>query len=174
MNVSLRVIEGSDDQEGPSDDALMLLARAGDTRAFGRLVSRYERRIIRFCSYLCRRPEQAREIAQEVFLRIWKARDRYRAEGRFAAWAFTIARNLCRRARARARIEALFVPEAPEPVLGEDGERRQMHALTRASLLSLEPKFREALLLRYVEDLPYEDIARALGLNESTARSRVH
>jgi RNA polymerase sigma-70 factor (ECF subfamily) len=157
-----------------ADDRLMARAKLGDTAAFATLLERHERNIQRYCLYVCRRPERALELTQDVFVRIWDQRQRYVADGRFKAWAFTIARNVCRKANARARIERLFVAEVPAPIDGDDGERRQLHGLTRTALMQLSARHREALVLRYVEDLAYADIAHALSLNESTARSRVH
>jgi RNA polymerase sigma-70 factor, ECF subfamily len=161
----------------PSDDRLMAEAAAGRPSSFTQLVARHEARVRRFCLLLLKDPALADDVAQEVFLRLWEARARYRSEGRLRELLFTMARNGCRSAGRKAAIRSLFAslvgtpdPEPPRDELAEAEE----HALLRSALEKLPEQFRVPLVLRFVEELPYEEIARVIGRTPSAARSRVH
>lgn len=168
-------------REGPSDDLLMLAVTDGDPQAFATLVRRYEGPVRRIAGALLRDEERAREAAQEVFLRLWQARGRYRAEGKLRQFLFTIARNTCQSHRRRhalrfwasateldleARADEALDPEGPGPRL--DRER-----LVRAALWQLDEALRVAVALRYFAGLEYEEIAEIIGRKPATARSRV-
>ena len=178
---ALSVVRTPAAAEVQSDDQLMELASAGDQRAYVQLVERYQRRVRGFCRVLLRDETLAFDLSQEVFLKIWTARTRYRPRGRFKEYLFTVARNSCRSyMRKRAVIELLGLP-------AEWGQRSQAAALTACddrayeetlqrvelALLRLPPQFREPLSLRYVEGFDYAEIARVIGRTESAARSRV-
>jgi RNA polymerase sigma-70 factor (ECF subfamily) len=161
----------------PSDDLLMLAAAAGDHQAFAALVTRYEPAVRGFCVALARNAVDGDDLAQEVFLRAWAARRRYRAEGRFKPWLFTVARNLCRSRQRRQAIARLFVSEAWTDPATVDRELAQAASpsarLVRTALAGLEPDVRVPLVLRYFAGLDYDDIARVIGRTPSAARSRV-
>lgn len=165
-----------------SDDDLMLLAAQGLTPAFEVLVRRYAGRVVHYCRKELGDPQHGEELAQEIWLSVWDHRHEYRAEGRFVVWLFTLLRNRIRNAR-RDRARRPVQTDDPAPVLAEaadvsptevdrliSGERRAR--LDRA-LEGISDQLREAVLLRFAEELSYEDIARVLDTNESTVRSRV-
>jgi RNA polymerase sigma-70 factor (ECF subfamily) len=180
----LRVIDGSPAQkDGDGDDLLMLLAASGDQAAFAKLVDRYQPSVRRICSILLEDDEAAREAAQEVFLRLWTMRERYRAEGRLKYLVYTIARNFCRVVRRKRRLQTLFglsesaAPDeratdtpGPDVLAGES----QMRTLVVQGLMKLPEKFRVPLTLRFQDEMPYEEIAVVIGRTPSAARSRVH
>lgn len=174
----LRLVAPATDCDVAADDALMVRAAAGDRRAFGVLVERYQGRIRRFCTVCLGDDARARELAQDVFLELWRSRERYRPEGKLRELLFRIAANLCRRARRRRALRALFLEQSAEPPpvppasAAYDGLERQR--LLRQALARLPEKFRLPLALRFLEGLGYDELAAVLGRTESGARSRVH
>lgn len=167
----------------PSDDACMVAAAAGDARAFEALVARHEVALRRFCRTLVGDESSARDAAQETFLKLWASRERYRPEGKLKAFLFTLARNHCR-SQIRRRAVLAWVglssdasgsaplddqPSAPDQLAALQSQRLVTVALDR-----LPEKLRTPLVLRFVDGLPYEDIARVIGRTPSAARSRVH
>jgi RNA polymerase sigma-70 factor, ECF subfamily len=158
----------------------MELARAGLKSAFAVLVERHALRVVHLCSRFVNDAQLGRELAQDTWVLVWQGREKYRGEGGFVAWLVTVARNHCRNELRRRKL-ALGHERAP---MVEDGahsagqlddllveERRRR---VRAALAELSGPLREALLLRYGEDLRYDEIASVVGTGESTLRSRVH
>ena len=156
-------------------------AQRGEAAAFSELVARHQERIYRFLLRLTRSQEDARELAQETFLSAYQALPRWRADARLSTWLFRIARNqaLDRLRRAR-RVE--FVPlddvlagqlPASTPTPEAALQARQRVAALEAALARLSVEHREILLLRDIEDLPYEDIAAVLGISLGTVKSRI-
>jgi RNA polymerase sigma-70 factor, ECF subfamily len=164
-----------------SDDDLMALAQGGMRDAFAALVERHAERLVHTCSRFVGDPEAGAEIAQETWVALWTRRATYQPEGRFVVWLITVARNGCRNhlrhhgvARRHAREiladgSALASPSQMDRLLVDERRRRVHDALFR-----LPERLREALLLRYGEELPYDEMAEVLGAGESTLRSRVH
>jgi RNA polymerase sigma-70 factor, ECF subfamily len=154
-----------------SDDDLMTLAQAGMREAFAVLVERHATRL----------PNVGAELAQETWIAVWAERSRYRPEGKFVVWILTAARNRCRnhlrhRGVEKHNAQHWMRDHEPAPSLAQiDGllveERRRR---VRGALARLPEKMREALLLRYAEELAYEEMVEILGATESTLRSRVH
>lgn len=162
-----------------SDDQLMLQVAAGRRDAFRVLVERHEAHLLRYCAFMAATDAEAREITQDVFLKLWSIRARYRGEGRLRALLFTMARNRCRTLARRHRYARWFgtlVMAEPtlDPTLDDPVERQEQFGVVGGALRRLPEHFRTPLLLRFVEELPYDDIARIIGRTPSTARSRVH
>jgi RNA polymerase sigma-70 factor, ECF subfamily len=164
--------------EDRTDDELVLLAGAGRPDAFAVLVGRHSPRLVEFCIKMTGDRRAGEDAAQETWLQVWAARERYRASGKIEAFLFTIARNRCRNAlRSRSRRHRVIADDntADAPVAGgldqliEREQERRVHAAAHA----LPEKLREAVLLRFVAGLDYPDISAAIGRNESTVRSRV-
>jgi RNA polymerase sigma-70 factor, ECF subfamily len=163
-----------------SDDELMKLAQAGLKSAFEVLVERHARHVVNLCSRFVNDAQLGRELAQDTWVMAWQRRDSYRAEGGFVPWLVTVARNHCRNQLRRRKLVAAReqLPQADElcnspaqldSLLLEERRRR-----VRTALAELAFPLREALLLRYAEELPYEEMTSIVGTGESTLRSRVH
>ncbi len=163
-----------------SDDELMQLACAGLRSAFAVLVERYTLRVVNLCARFVNDAQLGRELAQDSWVLVWQGRDRYRGDGSFVAWLVTVARNHCRnelrrrkvvRSHERAELDEDAAQSARQldGLLVEERRRRVRKALSELSL-----PLREALLLRYAEELRYDEIASVVGSGESTLRSRVH
>ena len=161
-----------------SDDELMTLAQAGLREAFAVLVARHAERVLRLCARFVNDAQQGNDLAQDVWVQAYQRRASYRPEGRFVGWLVTLACNHCRN-HLRRRRPAPAAPARSEPadpsapqierILGEERQRR-----VRAALSELTPAMREALLLRYAEELRYDEMSSVLGAGETTLRSRVH
>ena len=169
---------------GKSDDELMLLSSREISPAFEELVRRYARRVLGFCVKHVGDHQVGEEMAQEIWLSVWDHRSDYRPEGKFVVWLFTLARNRVRNARrdnARRPAAQHDGDSATALVQAADlspSELDRLLAIERRSridraLAGVSENFREAILLRFGDELPYEEIARILETNESTARSRV-
>ena len=163
-----------------SDDELMQLAQAGLKEAFAVLVQRHAERLVRLCSRFAGDVQLGRELAQDTWVMAWRGRDKYRAEGGFVSWLVTVARNHCRNQLRRRKLAAVHELEPASADLRHspaqlDGllleERRRR---VRRALAELPYPMREALLLRYAEELRYDEMTTVVGTGESTLRSRVH
>jgi RNA polymerase sigma-70 factor (ECF subfamily) len=159
--------------------ALVERAREGDGRAFDRLMLETQEKVLGVAWRLLGSREDARDAAQEVYLRVFRHLDRFRAEHDFHGWLYRITVNVCRDA-ARRRRRAPVVrgtdadpgrpaeAEAEEALLGAERWRRLLEALA-----SLPAKERAALVLRDLEGLTSEQVARALGSRPATVRGQI-
>jgi RNA polymerase sigma-70 factor, ECF subfamily len=161
--------------EARPDEELLGLASAGVVEAFASLVERYEVKVRSYCTRWCGATGVGEELAQEVFLDLWRARARYEPRGRFVAYLFALARNRCRTARRADRQELpasdsveLADPDQLDRILAKERRRRLDQRIA-----DLRPKLREAVMLRYLGGLEYDEMARIVGSSENTVRSRV-
>jgi RNA polymerase sigma-70 factor (ECF subfamily) len=161
----------------PTDAQLVRRVLDGDVDAFAPLVDRYHDRLARYAVRMIGDREDAEEALQDAFLRAYRALHRYRDEERFGGWLFRILVNQCRTVVARRQRRAALLagapwepPEATAPPDAEEGELRE--ELERA-LAELPPPAREALLLRYAEELTYEEMATITGSGVSALKMRV-
>jgi RNA polymerase sigma-70 factor (ECF subfamily) len=172
------------------DASLMLRVKRGDRRAFEELVNRYKQPVTNLLHRMLGDPTEAEDLAQNVFIQVYKSADRYKVSAKFTTWLFTIARNLCLneiRRRSRHPAESLDVPH---PEHGDQPLRQFEDARTFSppdALLhgELEEKIqlavgelpenqRLAILLCRQDELSYEDIARVLGCSLSATKSLIH
>ena len=187
-----------DDPEGArpaGEDEAKLVERlvARDEQAFNTLVRAYERRVFALVLRMIGNRAEAEDLAQEVFVQVFKAIGSFRGESKLSTWVYRIAINLCknrtkylrvRHAGEQDELEALAdhvpmsqarhanvaqIDRPDEMVSGKQVER-----IVQQAILQLEPSFRECLVLRDVEDLSYEEIGAITGLPEGTVKSRIH
>ena len=162
---------------GTSDAALVRRVQTGDTRAYADLVARYRDRLGRYAMHMLGNREDAEEVLQDAFVRAYRSLGRCNDPERFGAWLYGILVNRCRTTGARAARRARrFVhdPAALEtaPLSGPDG-RTEWDDMVRWALARLPPESREAFLLKHVEELEYEDMARLTGAGVSALKMRV-
>ncbi len=161
--------------------ALMLRVREGDENVFRELVEATEDRVFGMIVKMLGGVEGAEDIAQQVYLRLWKARERYEPTAKFSTWLFSIVRHLVlNERRTRGRRGAVFVepsPEKPavEPVLHESPSKHAeaadlMRAIDKA-LAELPEDQRTAIVLRRYEEMPYDDIAQVLKTTVPAVKS---
>lgn len=181
--------EASETASGPqterSDDVLMALAAQDRSAAFVELTHRYEAKLRAFCGMLVKDDTLGRDLAQDVLLNVWRTRARYQARGKFKQLLFMMARNQCRAALRKRRLRRLLGLEDSEgedglpdvssgPTLSEQMLDDERQLLIRRALEQLPEKFRLPLMLRFCEEMPYDEIAAIIGRTESATRSRVH
>jgi len=172
------------------DAALMLRVKRGNRAAFTELVEKYKQPVMNFIFRTLRDETEAEDLAQNVFLQVYKSRRRYEQTAKFSTWLFTIARNLClNELRRRSRHPAESLEE--KPVENEDQPRQQfedksqiappeklLHGELEQKILEaldgLPENQRSAILLCRQEDLSYEEIAGILGCSLSATKSLIH
>jgi RNA polymerase sigma-70 factor, ECF subfamily len=157
----------------PEDCARTLeAAKAGDAAAFERLMKRHERMVLGTAWRLLGNLEDAKDVAQEVFLRLYRNLPKIEAAENFQGWLYRVTVNLCRDRKRAPRAEALEdVAGASDPQQElTEAERRR---ILERSLRMLPQKERAALVLRDLEGLPTEEVARLLGSSEATVRSQI-
>jgi RNA polymerase sigma-70 factor (ECF subfamily) len=178
-----------------SDEALLMAYRGGDARAFERLVARHEKPVWNFLRRFVANAATAEDLLQEVFLRVVKSaheqESEWRGAAKFSTWLYTIARNLCvdhaRRAvhrdaasldgpgHAGADTEATLHDRIASPGPAPDAAvaDRQAKARIDAAIAALPPDQREVFLMREVMEMPFAEIAAAVGASEPTVKSRM-
>jgi RNA polymerase sigma-70 factor, ECF subfamily len=179
----------------PANEEARLVERlvARDERAFNTLVRMYEGRVYALILRMMGTRAEAEDLAQEVFVQVFKAIGSFRAESRLSTWIYRIAINICknrikylrtRHAGKEEDIERLRERASQEELPGANLARierpdenisgRQLGTIVQRAIVQLDSGFRECLVLRDVEDLSYEEIARITGLAEGTVKSRIH
>ncbi len=174
-----------------SDVQLMLDVKAGDTASFELLLRRYRTPLVNFLYRMVRNSATAEDLAQEVFLRVYRARKKYAPNAKFTTWLFRIATNLALNAVRDGRYQQMGVSLDQQGRPGESSEKdqaamdlldrrpdaeRQLIARDRAALVrraveALPEKQRAAVLLHKYQELDYDEIARILGCSESALKS---
>ncbi len=164
--------------EDDDDRVLLTRFRGGDREAFTELVVRYQRPIYNAALAILRRPEDASDVTQTVFLRIVERGDGYDPQYKLFSWLYRIAVNesldLLRRGRREAPLDdEIDIPDldgrGPEAMLSE----ARMSARIRRSVMSMAVNDRVVLTLRHFSDCSYEQIAEILDLDEKTVKSRL-
>ncbi len=172
-------------------DDLQLVAacRRGDTRAFEQLVLRHQRSLYNAALRISGNEADAAEIVQDTFLSAWRKIADFRGDARFSTWLTSITVNLARtrwqQNRQKQGRETSFetTQEAGEsrqlhlaselPTALECLEQSQLRELLERCIKALDQGFREVLVLRDMRELPYDEVAQALGLREGTVKSRL-
>jgi RNA polymerase sigma-70 factor, ECF subfamily len=160
----------------PSDAELVRRVLQGDREAYGPLVMRYRLRFGRYAFHLLGNESDAEEALQEAFFRAYRALQRCREPDRFGAWLFSIVVNCCRTAALRRNREtSRQVPlSGAEPAgLAHPAESAISQEEIQRALGDLVPEQREAFLLKYVEELSYEEMRELTGAGESALKMRV-
>ena len=169
-----------------NDQALVEAARGGDRRALEKLLERHQGAVYRFGMKMCGEPEDAKDVLQETLFAAARTLPDFRGASSVSTWLYTIARSFCLKKRrtskfAPERIESLEAQgeaSTQVPDLGrspeEDAAARQMKRVLDEAIASLEPMYREVLLLRDVEGLPAAEVAEVLGLTVEAVKSRLH
>ena len=167
---------------GPPDDELIAAAQRGDRAAFGTIVRRYQRAVYRVGWALTRNDADADDLAQETFVRAWGAIDRFERGAPLYPWLARITTNLAfslfrsRRRRPETPIEPLLEAGRQFSVEDDPAEhaaRSEHDERLRACFARLAPEHQAVLALRVLQDLSYEDIARALNVPTGTVMSRL-
>ena len=172
------------------DTELMLRVKRGDKQAFAALVEKYKQPVMNLVVRMIQDEMEAEDIAQNVFLQVYKSAPRYEVAAKFVTWIFTIARNLCLneiRRRSRHPTDSLEAPareggEASAPQHEDHRATAATDALLRSelerkideALAALPENQRTAILLCRQGELSYEDIAEVLDCSLSATKSLIH
>lgn len=167
------------DSAGPSDEALVSAALGGEVRAFETLLDRHQERVLRVLRLLGVAPQDRDDVAQEVFIRVFRHLGSFRSGHPFAGWLYRVTVNAAhdhrRRARRRASDEAEWagpVEEAPDdrPGPAELLAEEELRRLLDRALAGLTERERAVFVLREVEGLETRRVARILGVTAITVR----
>jgi RNA polymerase sigma-70 factor (ECF subfamily) len=175
------------DVDPASDAAVMLRVAAGDEAGYNYLVAKYHRPMIHFLYRMVHNQAVAEELAQEVFLRVYRARDSYRAEARFTTWLYRIATNLAvnhaRDTRHERAAQTIYL-DAPdeetgmspdladnEPSVEQRPVRDERMAAIRSHVMALPERQRMAVLMHKYQGMDYRQIGEVLKLSESATKS---
>jgi RNA polymerase sigma-70 factor (ECF subfamily) len=172
------------------DAALMLRVKRGDRLAFEALVDKYKQSVVNVIARTLGDPIEAEDLAQNVFVQVFRSAQRYQASAKFSTWLYTIARNLClneirRRSRHPAdsldrahpdheeqpsrQIEDRTTSSPPEVLL-----RNELEQKVREALDTLPANQRAAIVLFQEEEMAYEEIAKVLGCSLPATKSLIH
>jgi len=180
------VSEERQEVDRDADEILVLRSQNGDRDAFEKLFIGYERRVYNLIARMLGSAEAAEDLKQETFYRAYKSLGSFRRGAKFSTWLFRIAANLCldeikKKRLGTCSIDDVFEErnwqhierqETSDP--REEVERREVQRAVRQALAETPPHYRILLVLRYIEDLPYEDIARIVGCSVNALNVRLH
>ena len=175
-----RLVEGGDAD-------LMLRLKAGDLQCFDVLMNKYRRQIVHFMFRMVRNQAVAEEMSQEVFLRVYRARETYRAEAKFTTWLYRIATNLAvnhARDTKNERLAPKVLLDEPEyengsmpdvadstPSVEADMVRRERMNAIKQHVMALPERQRMAVLMHKYQEMDYKSIGAVLKLSESATKS---
>ncbi len=165
---------------------LIKAAQSGDQNAFAQLVEANQSQVYNLAYRMTNNPDDAADLTQEAFLNAWKGLARFQGQSSFATWLYRLTTNACidflRRSRRRETVSMTVEDEeddrqaqipderySPQREL----ERQEARRALQEGLAALSPEHRQVLLLRELEGLSYQEIARCLGLEEGTVKSRI-
>jgi RNA polymerase sigma-70 factor, ECF subfamily len=173
-----------------TDVQLMLDVKAGDEQSFALLLHRYRTPLVNFLYRMVRNREQAEDLAQEVFIRVYRARAEYVPSAKFTTWLFRIATNLALNSIRDTRHQRMEVSlDAPVTVDSEEGDERPLDVaeknpnieehlvqeaqreMIRHAIDKLPEKQRAAVLLHKYQELDYGEISKILSCSESALKS---
>ena len=181
------------DAEDQSERKFIERLAGRDERAFNELVELYEARVFRLLLRMLGRRDEAEDMAQEVFVQIFKTITTFRGDSKLSTWIYRVSANLCKnRLKYLSRrhtdgqdelepaAERAPLDEAKGVTFGDIAqpdrlvEGYQMERVVQQCIAELEPDFREVLILRDLEDLSYDELSQITGLPEGTVKSRLH
>lgn len=179
-------MEQNEKSSQPTDEDLIEKFQNGDLYAFDLIVKRYKNQLLNFIYRFLGNAEEAEDLVQETFLRVYRNRRAYQKVAKFSTWIYTIAGNLAKtelRKRKRRKffsISDLGYNEKDYDISDEaynpekDVDSRMKEEIIHREINDLSPKFREVILLRDVQQLSYEEISQIVNIPLGTVKSRVN
>ena len=163
------------------ETAWLQAAQNGDRHSFSRLVEAYARPVYNLTYRMLGNPQEAEDAAQETFLRAWSRLSQYDAAHKFSTWVFSIANHYCIDKLRKRRTVQVSIDDNPvlqnlegsEPDPDDMALRSELVREVQALMAQLEPDYRTTLVLRYWEDLSYEEIAATLEITVPAVKSRL-
>lgn len=173
--VALRMVE--------SDEHLVDRSLRGEREAFDRLVERYQSAVYHFALRFCGHPDDARELAQDIFVRAYLKLNTFQPGRPFRPWLYRVAGSVCLNHRARRRPETVplepveqpgWEPPGPAPNPADEAAKSDLRRRLFEAVRQLPVAYRTVLLLRHLEGLDYRDIAACLKLPLGTVKTHLH
>lgn len=158
------------------DEELVILSQQGDTQAFGELIERYKGMIFTMIHRILGNPGEAEDVAQDVFLRAYKALPGFRKEAKFSTWLYRICHNLCITTAKKNRRKELFLSRATsghQDSVEVAYERKEIREKVRRLISELPPAYSSAITLRHIQGLSYKEISEILGQPLGTTKSTI-
>jgi RNA polymerase sigma-70 factor (ECF subfamily) len=170
----------------PTDAELVAGALKGREECFGDLVNRYQGPLVNYLYRMVRQSEEAHDIAQEVFIKIYRALDRYDPQYKFSTWLFRIAQNAAIDRIRKRRLQLVsmdrpsddsddgvweFPSDDPDPY--RDSRNRERGDAIRRAIDALPWEYRELIVMRHYGELSYEEIARAQDMPLGTVKNKL-
>ena len=176
------------EHEPMTDEELVRSVLAGDRERYAELVERYQGRLVNYLHRLVRQTDDAHDLAQEVFVRVYQALDRFDPQYRFSTWLFRVAQNAAIDQIRRRRFRTVSIGPGDES--REDGgrsvdvedrapgalaelEARERDGEVRAAIEALPWEYRELIVMRHYGELAYEEIAQSKGMPLGTVKNKL-
>jgi len=177
VTASCHTIEAESTLSATEDQSDVERVLAGDIPAFEGIVHRWQGPLVNLAYRFCHDRGRAEEMAQEAFLRAYRALAQWRKDAVFSTWLFALATNLYRSELRRIPARTVPLEDVPEPrdARPSDGglEDHDRDVTVRRAVGALPPKYREALILFYFHEMDVSTAARSLGLPEGTVKARL-
>jgi RNA polymerase sigma-70 factor (ECF subfamily) len=171
-----------------SDAEIIEQARRGDPLAWEKLVVRYTKRIYNLCYRFVERVDQAEDLTQDVFIKVFRNLNNYKPEtGNFVTWLMSVSRNLLIDHYRESKDERVTISTdedeeyslletlpANVPSPEAEMQRTEKLAMLKKGLSRLSPELREAVILRDIEELSYQEVGKILGIPDGTVKSRIN
>ena len=172
--------------EQPGDEELVAAVLDGDRERFGALVDRYQARLVNYLFRLLRNVDDAHDLAQEVFVKVYQVLDRYDPQFKFSTWLFRVAQNAAIDQIRRRRLKLVSLRQEddegdgrdwdlPSPERGPYGEMRNRERgdAIQEAIDTLPWEYRELILLRHFGELPYDEIAHLKQMPLGTVKNKL-
>jgi len=171
-----------------SDEELIALFQEGKVEAFNIIVGRYKHQLVNFAYRYLSNYDDADDVAQETFVRVYRSKHSYKPVAKFSTWLYTIAANLAKTQLRRRKRQTLFsftrnkndeqerILDIPDDRYAADmqAESSLKQNIIQDALNEIAPKYREVVILCDVQELSYEEICAVTGLNIGTVKSRLN
>ena len=171
-----------------NQEALLIeKARDGDISAFEKLISLYEKKIYNYCYRMTNNHEDAEDLAQEVFIKVYRNLNKFKGNSKFSTWIYRIAYNTCvdkYRKKRKAKIFSLdyfndegvgnMQPVSDNPLPEDEVIQKERYERIQACIASLKPKYKTVIILRDIQNYSYEEIAEILQLPLGTVKSHIN
>lgn len=165
-----------------TDEEVAILIQRGEIDAFAEIVARYEEKLLRYAHRFLLRGEDAKDLVQNVFIKAYTNLQDFDSNRRFSPWIYRIAHNeylnaiesrTARKTFSLLDMDIFFPQPAMEEEADDEAKRKETRALLEKSLAELPPKYREALVLYYFEDMDYREISDILQIPIATVGVRL-
>jgi RNA polymerase sigma-70 factor (ECF subfamily) len=177
------------DEQATNGEELVRRFRDGDAGAFDDLVREYQDTVFSVAYRMVNDREDAADLAQEVFVKVYRNLAKFRGDSKFSTWLYAIAMNTCRSGLRRTRRLRAVEGRSIDAMGGDEGramdpvdpdasptamlERREVRERVEQSVAELQPEFREVMVMRDIQGLSYDEIATALECSLGTVKSRL-